>query len=209
MRAQISVHEPKATVDDETPFNYSMEGQNLGTQDGAAVPFVWSPGWNSNQSVFKFQQEVGGALLGGDPGTLLVVPESDSDEASRATKFRDVPDAFVATEAFLVVPVHAIFGSDELSNASWPLASRIPAPFALLNAPDANRLGVLAGGGVSGSGLDASLEVLIDDRIPAGVVGVVHGLPGTHTMPTGRIELSIDSNFVRRPNGTSDVIARG
>ena len=209
MRAQISVHEPKATVDDETPFNYSMEGQNLGTQDGAAVPFVWSPGWNSNQSVFKFQQEVGGALLGGDPGTLLVVPESDSDEASRATKFRDVPDAFVATEAFLVVPIHAIFGSDELSNASWPLASRIPAPFALLNIADANRLGVQGGGGVSGPGLDASLEVLIDDRIPAGVVGVVHGLPGTRTMPTGRIELSVDSNFVRRPNGTSDVIARG
>ena len=120
-----------------------------------------------------------------------------------------MPEAFVATEAFLVVPVHAIFGSDELSNASWPLASRIPAPFALLNVVDANRLGVQAGAGVSGPGLDAGLEVLIDDRIPAGVVGVVHGLPGTHTMPTGRIELSVDSNFVRRPNGASDVIARG
>ena len=209
MRAQISVHEPKATVDDETPFNYSMEGENLGKQDGAAVPFVWSPGWNSNQSVFKFQQEVGGALLGGDPGALLVAPESDSDDASRATKFREVPDAFVATQAFLVHPVHAIFGSDELSNASWPIVERMPAPFALLNVTDAKRLGVQAGAGISGPGLGASLEVLIDDRIPAGVVGVVHGLPGIRTITAGRIDLSVDPDFIRRPGGHPDVIARG
>ena len=209
MRAQISVHEPKATVDDETPFNYSMEGQNLGTQDGAAVPFVWSPGWNSNQSVFKFQQEVGGALLGGDPGTLLVAPAPDSGDASRATKFQEVPDAFVATEAFLVVPVHAIFGSDELSNASWPIVERMPAPFALLNVADAKRLGVQAGAGISGPGLGASLEVLIDDRIPAGVVGVVHGLPGIRAIAAGRIDLSVDPDFIRRPGGHPDVIARG
>ena len=209
MRAQISVHEPKATVDDETPFNYSMEGENLGKQDGAAVPFVWSPGWNSNQSVFKFQQEVGGALLGGDPGAMLVAPESDSDDASRATKFREVPDAFVATEAFLVHPVHAIFGSDELSNASWPIVERMPAPFALLNVTDAKRLGVQAGAGISGPGLGASLEVLIDDRIPAGVVGVVHGLPGIRTITAGRIDLSVDPDFIRRPGGHPDVIARG
>jgi len=209
MRAQISVHEPKATVDDETPFNYSMEGQNLGTQDGAAVPFVWSPGWNSNQSVFKFQQEVGGALLGGDPGTLLVAPAPDSGDASRATKFQEVPDAFVATEAFLVVPVHAIFGSDELSNASWPIVERMPAPFALLNVADAKRLGVQAGAGISGPGLGASLEVLIDDRIPAGMVGVVHGLPGIRAIAAGRIDLSVDPDFIRRPGGHPDVIARG
>ena len=209
MRAQVSVHEPKTTVDDETPFNYSMEGQNLGRQDGAAVPFVWSPGWNSNQSVFKFQQEVGGALLGGDPGALLVVSKNDSDDKSRATKFREVPGAFVATSAFLVVPAYAIFGSDELSNASWPIAQRMPAPFALLNVADADKLGVQAGQGISGTGLTTSLEVRIDDRIPAGLVGVVQGLPGTHVTPTGRVELSVDSDFVPRPGGHPDVIARG
>ena len=209
MRAQISVHEPKATVDDETPFNYSMEGQNIGKQDGAAVPFVWSPGWNSNQSVFKFQQEVGGALMGGDPGALLVKPESASDNASRAAKFREVPDAFVATEAFLVVPLYAIFGSDELSNASWPIIERMPAPFALLNVADANKLGVQAGAGISGPGFGASLEVRIDDRIPAGLVGVVHGLPGIPMIPAGRIDLSVDPDFVRRSGDHPDVIARG
>lgn len=209
MSAQVSVHEPKATVDDETPFNYSMEGQNLGKQDGAAVPFVWSPGWNSNQSVFKFQQEVGGALLGGDPGALLVEPNLDSDDALRAMKFREIPDAFAASDGMLVVPAYAIFGSDELSNASWPIVQRMPAPFALLNVADANKLGVQAGAGVSGHGLGTSLEVVIDDRIPAGLVGIVQGLPGTHTMPTGRIELSVDSDFVPRPGGPPEVIVRG
>mgnify|MGYP001273662593 CR=1 FL=1 len=144
-----------------------------------------------------------------DPGALLVVSKNDSDDKSRATKFREVPGAFVATSAFLVVPAYAIFGSDELSNASWPIAQRMPAPFALLNVADADKLGVQAGEGISGTGLTTSLEVRIDDRIPAGLVGVVQGLPGTHVTPTGRVELSVDSDFVPRPGGHPDVIARG
>ena len=66
MRADVSVHEPKTTVDHETPFSYSMEGLNTRrpARRGAAVR-LGRRGWNSNQSVFKFQQEVAGALAGG------------------------------------------------------------------------------------------------------------------------------------------------
>jgi len=32
------------------------------------TPFFWAPGWNSIQSVNKFQSEINGPLRGGDPG---------------------------------------------------------------------------------------------------------------------------------------------
>ena len=63
MRADVSVHEPKQPVDEETPLAFTMEGLNR-DQPGALLPYVWSPGWNSNQSLHKFQAEVGGALEG-------------------------------------------------------------------------------------------------------------------------------------------------
>ena len=71
MNAGVNIHEPKSSVDEETPLGFTMEGQLPGA-DSAHLPYVWSPGWNSNQSVFKFQQEVGGAMLGGDAGVRLL-----------------------------------------------------------------------------------------------------------------------------------------
>jgi len=41
------------------------------------------------------------------------------------------------------------------------------------------------------------------------VVGVVHGLPGIRTITASRIDLSVDPDFIRRPGGHPDVIARG
>ncbi len=58
--ANLSVHEPKSTEVKEGKFKFSMEGKP-GTAD-AEIPFVWAPGWNSNQAVTQFQQQVGGEL---------------------------------------------------------------------------------------------------------------------------------------------------
>ena len=89
--ADLSVHEPKSPVDEQTPFAYSMEGAN-GTQPGALIPYVWSPGWNSNQSVFKFQQEVGGPLQGGDGGVRLIQPNGAEVNDALADQFRKPPN---------------------------------------------------------------------------------------------------------------------
>jgi NADH-quinone oxidoreductase subunit G len=71
MLADVSVHEPKQPVDDETALAYSMEGLNR-DEPGALMPYVWSPGWNSNQSLHKFQAEVGGPIRGGSAGVRLL-----------------------------------------------------------------------------------------------------------------------------------------
>jgi len=204
MRAHVNIHEPKATVDDETPFAYSMEGLNTGDQPGAVVPYVWTPGWNSNQSVFKFQQEVGGPLAGGDPGVPLVSGDGDGSGEPR-----EAPAAVHANGAFLAARVSEVFGSDELSSASAPILERTPAPYVSLNPEDATRLGVDAGSGVRIEQLNASYEVRLDPSIAPGVAGVSRGLPGTGVLASPTVDLAADPDFVPRPGGDPNVIAKG
>ena len=212
MRADVSVHEPKASVDDETPFAYSMEGQNTGAQPGALVPYVWTPGWNSNQSVFKFQQEVGGALNGGDPGVRLItdVPVSRDPEPF-ALRASDVDGP--AGGAFVVARLSHVFGGDELSAASAPVLERTPAPYAVLNPADAKRLQVASGGGLRIEELDTSVEVHEDDAMQPGVVGIAQGIPGAGLVTTPTVSLAADPDFQRtvgpRPVRDADLIAKG
>ncbi|MYD97950.1 MAG: NADH-quinone oxidoreductase subunit NuoG [Gammaproteobacteria bacterium] len=208
MRANVSVHEPKTTVDHETPFSYSMEGLNTGDQPGAVLPYVWSPGWNSNQSVFKFQQEVAGALAGGDPGARLIVANGDT----RKDAHQDVPppaQTDLSNGTFVAAHVSYVFGGDELSAASAPILERTPPPYVLLNSADAQRLGVSEGNGVAIAELGASYEVRVDDGIAPGVAGVARGLPGTGVLTTTSVNLAADPDFVRRPGGDPNLIAKG
>ena len=207
MRADVSVHEPKATVDDETPLSYSMEGQNVGDQPGAVVPYVWSPGWNSNQSVFKFQQEVGGPLAGGDPGIRLLNAEADLPEATppRTTTATSEP----AAGHFQVLRVSDVFGSDELAAASAPIAERMASPYVLLRPADAQALGIAAGGGVRVEGVPMSFQARLDAGIAAGCVGVTQGFPGVPTIAATAVKLAADPDFAPRAAAAADVIAKG
>ena len=214
MHAHKSVHEPKASVDDETPLAYSMEGQNVGDQPGAVVPYVWTPGWNSNQSVFKFQQEVGGPLAGGDPGARLLGAEGEPSEEQAVpagyppSAGKGAPAA-QTNGAFVAVRRHDIFGSDELSAASAPLLERAPAPYVALNGTDARALGVAEGGGVAVAEWNASVEVRVDDSVPSGVAACAQGLPGAPLLATAVVHLQRDADFVRQPTADATLIAKG
>ena len=204
MHADASVHEPKAPVDAETPLAYSMEGENAGDQPGALVPYVWAPGWNSNQSLFKFQQEVGGALAGGDPGARLL-----PDRAAVPQAYGDVPEAEEQNGAFTAARTHHVFGSGELSGYSPPILERAPAPFALLNSEDAKRLGVADGGGVRIEELDATVQARLDDAVAPGVVAIAQGLPEAPLLAQEVVHLAADADFVPRQSGDPNVIAKG
>ncbi|MCY3883852.1 MAG: NADH-quinone oxidoreductase subunit NuoG [Gammaproteobacteria bacterium] len=210
MRAHLDIHEPKSTVDVDTPFTYSMEGQNPADQDGAAIPYAWAPGWNSNQSVFKFQQEVGGELIGGDPGIRLIAVTSEPVPSSAPDRKLDVTTSEETTNGnFEVVPLNDVFGSDEMSSLSWPIQRRMSAPYLVISHEDARRLDLKAGMGVHVSGLDESLEVRIDSRLKAGLAGVPRGMIKNGESLASSIELSLDPDFVSRASVDRDVIARG
>jgi NADH-quinone oxidoreductase subunit G len=121
MLAQISVHEPKPAADPDSPLSFSMEGHE-GQPPSSLIPRFWAPGWNSIQSLNKFQDEVGGSLHGGDPGQRLIEPAP-----GRPKFFDEVPHAFARRkDEWLIVPLYHIFGSEELSVLSAGIAERAP-----------------------------------------------------------------------------------
>ena len=201
--AHVSVHEPKPTVDEQTPFAYSMEGRNDG-EAAALIPYVWSPGWNSNQSVFKFQQEVAGPLRGGDVGARLIEPQASSVEAL-AAKYRQPPA--IDSAGLQWVPLHHVFGSDELSARSPPVAERSAGAEVLLHPEDADALGLADGQGARIAGTK-SAAVRLAPGMAKGCAGIVLGLPdGVQMLPAGVAAPSPDPDF--KPRRAPEVIAKG
>jgi NADH-quinone oxidoreductase subunit G len=111
MTANMAVNEPQPPADPTAPLSFSMEGYE-GLPPAPLISRYWHPGWNSVQSLNKFQAEIGGPLKGGDPGKRLLEPERNS----KAAFFTEIPgprqhpgdDAAAA-------PRYTLFGSEELS----------------------------------------------------------------------------------------------
>ncbi len=185
MTADISVHEPKPADDPGSPLAFSMEGCH-GDVPGNLLPRYWSPGWNSVQSLAKFQDEVGGPLRQENPGRRLF--ESTGNP---------IKNYFAVSEKikknnhgrWQVVPLYHVFGSDELSAAGAAISERIPDPYIAISAKDAAQLNLLENSRIR---LIADREqferpVKIISSLPAGLVGVPMGLPGMPYVEPGTI----------------------
>ena len=181
MRANISVHEPKQPVDEESPLAFSMEGLNQ-SQPGSLLPYVWAPGWNSNQSLHKFQAEVGGPLKGGTAGARLLL---SSARDTTATPEALPPKHHAESGKWLLVPRQRIFGSDELSALSPAIAGLVAPASIEISGADASTLQVIEGDGLLiGDGL-AALEVRINDSIATGCAAYSTGHAGTFDLNSG------------------------
>ena len=115
-----------------------MEGYR-GIPPSSAIPFFWSPGWNSVQAVVKYQEEPGGSLLGGDPGLRLFKKRTDATPII----FKDIPEAFTARQQkWLLLPRYHVLGSGELSIYTKAIEELSPQPFVSLSPYDAEKLDV-------------------------------------------------------------------
>ncbi|TRW94887.1 NADH-quinone oxidoreductase subunit NuoG [Candidatus Methylobacter oryzae] len=181
MRPEVS--EPRQPQDNETPFAFSMEGDTEQAPP-ALLPVVWAPGWNSNQAINKFQQEIGASLRGGDVGVRLI-------EASGSLPwFGDIPAEFAPSPGrWRTALLPHIFGSEELSLHSPPLLERLPPFCVLLNPLDAEALGVEAGDLAeidSLTGVAAmKVPVQIEPTLPLGLLAATAGLPGLQAIENG------------------------
>ena len=176
MRADISVHEPRTPQDNDTAFAFSMEGYSGSVEPRQQVPFAWSPGWNSPQAWNKFQDEVGGHIRAGDPGTRLIESTGDS-----LNWFAAVPRPFnPAQGTWQVVPFFHLFGSEENSSKAAPVQERIPAAYVALAKSEADRLGVNDGAllSLNVGGQTLRLPLHINDELGAGLVGLPKGIAG-------------------------------
>ena len=177
MHADVDVHERKPRQDQDAPLTFSMEGYS-GRPPPALIPYFWSPGWNSVQSVNKFQAEIAGPLAGGDPGVRLIEPV----EQAGVGYFGEIPPPFARRgDHWLAVPLHHIFGSEEMSMLSPPIATLAAQPYAALNPQDAADVGGTAEGEPVilhlGEGhREVPLRLL--PELPRGLVGLPAGVPG-------------------------------
>jgi len=180
-RANVFVHEPKATQDADSALAFSMEGVNSThavERPAALIPFAWSPGWNSPSAWNKFQQEVGGAMRGGDSGVHLFRHNGVANY---------FPAQLAASEGLAVLPLHLHFGSEELSAKAAPIQKRMPQAYVALNVADAQRLGIehqaLTRVELGDYLLTLPAKVRVD--LPAGSVGLPVGLPGIPPLTAG------------------------
>jgi NADH-quinone oxidoreductase subunit G len=174
--AAEDVSEPKPPDDEDSPLAFSMEGDE-GIPPAGLITRFWAPGWNSVQALNKFQQEIGGPLLGGDPGRRLVEPPADA----RPEFFGEVPRAAEIGEGqFLLVPMYHIFGSEILSMLSPAIARLAPSPYVALHPQDAAGRNVAEGelARVRLNGTTMDLPVKVMDSLPPGLAGLPAGLPG-------------------------------
>lgn len=181
-RANIFVHEPKATQDADSALAFSMEGINSThavDRPAALIPFAWAPGWNSPSAWNKFQAEVGGAMKGGDSGTHLFTHNGAAEYFPAQLAAR--PDGLI------VLPMHQHFGSEELSAKAGPIQERIPQAFVALNLADAQKLGIEHQALVRvelGEYL-LSLPAKVRMDLPEGSVGLPVGLAGIPPLVAG------------------------
>jgi NADH-quinone oxidoreductase subunit G len=180
MHADRHIDEPAPPADPDSPLAFSMEGYAR-QPPPALLTYYRAPGWNSPQALNKFQTEVGGELRGGDPGLRLF----KADPKAAADFLAGVPAAFVPRPGeWLLLPHHLIFGSEELSMLSPPIAQRAAAPELLLHPADLERLGLTFGDpaqvhlGNEKAGEILRLPVRSEPSLAPGTAAVPCGLPG-------------------------------
>lgn len=162
--------EPPPPPDPDSPLAFSMEGSHR-QPPPSLVPRFWAPGWNSVQSVNKFQQEIAGPLRGGNPGRRLIEPGTEVSGYSM-----DLPGPFRKRrgELFLLPRFH-VFGSEELSSLAPPIAELAPGPVLELSSADADALGISEGNQVFISG--RAYRARLNPEAPSGtaLVSVLEG----------------------------------
>jgi NADH-quinone oxidoreductase subunit G len=156
----------------------------------ALIPRFWVPGWNSVQSVNHYQTEVGGPLRGGEPGRRLVEPEPGAPPPAFAAPSAAVPRA---PQEWLCVPLHHVFGSEELSALAPGVAALAPGAYVALNPEDAGAAGLSAGQEVIVGIGDESHRLTVRElqSLPRGMAGLPAGLAALPWLPfpaTARIE---------------------
>ena len=191
--ADVSVHEHQQTPDDETPLAYSMEGLNR-DQPSTLTPFVWSPGWNSNQSLQKFQAETGGPLKGGASGVKLI-----KSSGSGVSVTCDQTFSFTLEKNFRrLVPIYSLHGSEEMSHHTKEISQLAGLPFIVLSDKDADNMKVSDGDGVvvTGENLKTSISVRVSSRMAEGCAGYSAGYSEIQQLTAdAHVQISRDNDW--------------
>jgi NADH-quinone oxidoreductase subunit G len=168
------MNEPQPPDDPGTPYAFSMEGDK-NCIPGAITPRYWWPGWNSVNSIAKFQTETDGPLIGGNPGARIT---GSTGSAVVVQEEKQVP--LDKGEVWLI-PRPYIFGSEELSRFSPGIAELAPKAEIGIHPKTAQKLGLSDGDlfTVQADGVTIQLNVRFDDGLAGNVITIPAGYSET------------------------------
>ncbi len=176
LRANIRVAEAKQPEDRDSPLGFTMEGAPINIP-GALTPGFWSPGWNSGESLNKFQDEINGHLKGGDPGLrLLQSPAATDMSAATSSDWFSVPAATptAANGRLLAVSLPRLFDGEVLSALSPALAQRAELPQLEIHPETAAAVGLVEGhiATIRLESCQLKLPLRFNPRVASGLVAV-------------------------------------
>lgn len=162
MTANLSVHEPLQPVDQNSAFSYSMEGIQV-NESAQLTPYVWSPGWNSNQAINKFSSESSASPNKLTVGVKLIVENQPGENQPVYS-----PQSSANLEAMELIPHYHLFGSEEMSARAAAINELAPENYLGMNSSLASSLEVTTGDGVEYllDGNTFRVEVVVDNTIP-------------------------------------------
>ncbi|GGD60517.1 NADH-quinone oxidoreductase subunit NuoG [Lacimicrobium alkaliphilum] len=161
MLANQTVHEPKPYAEPQAPYRQSMEGGEPRHSETHAQPYSWWPGWNSNQSMHKFQQEYRG-------------PELEQQHSTVAFAHFQSPGWFKwrnqwsgsKHRGYRLLFLGQVFGSDGLSLEAPAIAELCERAQLWMRQDQADGLGLKPGQWVQCDGLPLWLQVGISKQVP-------------------------------------------
>jgi NADH-quinone oxidoreductase subunit G len=174
--ADRTVFEPGPTPDPESALAYSVEGLQPQDSPEALRTRAWWPGWNSSNGLHKFGEELE-ALGPAAPSGVRLLDGAPGHELPPFT----APARFTPKDGdFVLVALHAIYGSEQLSMYSPGVRERAPEPFVALNAGDAERLDAREGDLMELwlPWMDARARLRVAPSLVSGTAGLPFGLPG-------------------------------
>ena len=175
LHAGVAVAEQPPHSDPDAPMAFSMEGIHSPGKTPLQAN-IWSPGWNSNQSIHKFQRGVDGERIAGSSGKKIQrTAQSLPDWSPSAGQEPPSADSGELT----LVPLFRMFGSEELSTHAEAIASIVGAPRAVIGRTDAAAHHIHSGDRVQleiGSRA-LQLEVQVSEGIADGTLGLPFGWP--------------------------------
>ncbi len=177
--ADWTMDEPKPQDDPGTPFAFSMEGDQA-VVPGALEPRYWWPGWNSTNSITKFQIEVNGSMHGGNTGGVLR-PEVSGESAGGGILRRAQDEVVPEPGEVWLSPRTYVFGSEELSRLAPGVAELAAKAGVSLHPETAEKLGLIEGelADIRVAERSLRLPVRLDEALELDAAQVPAGLPET------------------------------
>lgn len=180
MLSNIDIHEARQQQDLHSMFSYSMEGINNSEMiNNQYIPFSWVPGWNSVQSLHKYQKKIDDNYSSDKLKTHFF----KTNKNKKMKWFSNIPIQFnkeINCKLYLVVPYYHLFGSEEMTQLSPTIKKLIPNPYIVMNHLDALNIGIKNDNKIINFNIleeNYSLPVRFSKYLQEGQIGLPIGLP--------------------------------